>query len=142
MQIEEFKERSLDDIIDSVAKQERTDDYIGKFFIPNYTPMMLRDYETRGLVDIIRGYNVSGVMNDELDEYLKTLKTNDYLTTLYWKTVSQWKKDVEYGRCEICGKETTISTHHKTWKHKGHELQYLDELYCCCNDCFKKIYAK
>lgn len=62
-------------------------------------------------------------------------KYNDYLKTDYWKAVSDAvKKRADY-RCQVCNSQHDLQAHHRTYDHRGRELEYLNDLTCLCRRC-------
>ena len=53
---------------------------------------------------------------------------NDYLQTDYWKAVAvEVKKRAGY-RCQVCNSQLDLCAHHRTYDHRGKELEHLDDL--------------
>ena len=59
----------------------------------------------------------------------------DYLKTDYWKAVSDAvKKRADY-RCQLCNSQHDLCAHHRTYDHRGQELDHLSDLTCLCRRC-------
>ena len=65
----------------------------------------------------------------------------DFLNTPYWKAISAYLK-IKRGKCEKCGSETELHTHHKTYEHHGTEIFNLNDLICLCKECHRKFHNK
>lgn len=60
---------------------------------------------------------------------------SDYLQTDYWKAVSDAvKKKADY-RCQVCNSPHDLQAHHRSYAHRGHELDHLDDVTCLCRRC-------
>jgi hypothetical protein len=62
-------------------------------------------------------------------------KYNDYLKTDYWKAVSDAVKKRDGYRCRICNSQHDLSAHHRTYDHRGREMDFLDDLTTLCRRC-------
>lgn len=69
-------------------------------------------------------------------------KYNAYLKTDYWKRVSEAvKKRAEY-RCQLCNSQHDLCAHHRTYDHRGNELNYLNDLVCLCRRCHEIFHGR
>ena len=59
----------------------------------------------------------------------------DYLQTPYWKEVSRAVKKRYSWRCGLCNSPLDLCAHHRTYEHRGKELDHLDDLICLCKRC-------
>ena len=67
---------------------------------------------------------------------------NDYLQTDYWKAVAvEVKKRAGY-RCQVCNSQLDLCAHHRTYDHRGKELEHLDDLICLCRRCHETFHGK
>lgn len=64
-------------------------------------------------------------------------KYDEYLKTDYWKAVSDAIKRRAGYRCQLCNSQHDLCAHHRTYDHRGRELDYLDDLVCLCRRCHK-----
>lgn len=62
-------------------------------------------------------------------------KYDAYLKTDYWKAVTNAVKKRAGYRCQVCNSQHDLQAHHRTYEHRGHELDYLDDLICLCRRC-------
>ena len=66
----------------------------------------------------------------------------DYLKTDYWKAVSDAvKKRADY-RCQLCNSQHDLCAHHRTYEHRGRELEHLSDLTCLCRRCHEIFHGK
>jgi len=65
----------------------------------------------------------------------------DYLQTPYWKEVSRAVKKRFDWRCGVCNSPLDLSAHHRTYEHRGKELDHLDDLICLCKRCHRIFHA-
>jgi len=64
-----------------------------------------------------------------------------YLATPYWRKVSRAVKKRAGFRCQLCNSPLDLQAHHRTYEHKGDELNHLDDLICLCKKCHKNFHA-
>lgn len=62
-------------------------------------------------------------------------KYADYLKTDYWKAVVQAVKQRAGYRCQLCNSQHDLQAHHRSYDHRGNELDHLDDLTCLCRRC-------
>lgn len=67
---------------------------------------------------------------------------NDYLKTEYWQTVSKAVKARAGWRCQLCNSQHDLCAHHRTYDHRGSELDHLDDLTCLCRRCHEIFHGK
>lgn len=65
----------------------------------------------------------------------------DYLQTSYWKNVSLAVKRRFGWKCGICNSPLDLCAHHRTYEHRGNELEHLDDLICLCKKCHQIFHA-
>jgi len=65
----------------------------------------------------------------------------DYLQTPYWKEVSRAVKKRFGWRCGVCNSPLDLCAHHRTYEHRGKELDHLDDLICLCKKCHRIFHA-
>lgn len=72
---------------------------------------------------------------------LKNLDYNCYLTTIYWKTVKNYKLFESGYSCAKCGGQNNdLHVHHKTYQFRGKELYHTKTLEVLCNKCHAEIH--
>lgn len=69
-------------------------------------------------------------------------KYDDYLKTEYWKSVSDAVKKRAGYRCQLCNSQHDLCAHHRTYDHRGDELNYLGDLTCLCRRCHEIFHGK
>lgn len=69
-------------------------------------------------------------------------KYDAYLKTDYWKAVSDSVKRRAGYRCQVCNSQHDLQAHHRTYDHKGSELEHLDDLVCMCRRCHAVFHGK
>lgn len=62
-----------------------------------------------------------------------------FLDSAYWKIVKRIMRR-RFRECQICGCKQGLEVHHKSYKHHGLELQYLDDLMVVCRGCHQNIH--
>lgn len=70
------------------------------------------------------------------------MKYDDYLKTDYWQQVSRKVKERGGYRCQICNSPHDLQAHHRTYEHRGNELNHLDDLICLCRRCHAIFHGK
>lgn len=78
---------------------------------------------------------------EEIATKIKLMSYQEFLQTPYWKAISAYKK-IETRKCELCGSDFDLHTHHKTYKHHGYELLNLNELQVVCGICHNKMHKE
>ncbi len=111
---------TFDDIKDSINYvDQNTLIFISKdnngFFLEDVCPRYEGDFES---VDF-----------DEYKKYIKTKK---------WKTIAKEVKERANNKCEICGSERKLVTHHHNYVNVYNETH--DDLLCVCNRCHETIH--
>jgi hypothetical protein len=59
----------------------------------------------------------------------------EHLASEYWQTVSTAVKKRGGYRCQVCNSQHDLQAHHRTYEHRGSEMEYLDDLICLCRRC-------
>lgn len=96
---------------------------------------------------------INAVMNDNTGcidiEMLKikiiNMQYKDFLNTVYWKAIRQYKLNKANHKCTICNSTKKLNVHHKTYDRHGleHIPQVADEdLIVLCGDCHAKFHDK
>lgn len=67
---------------------------------------------------------------------------DDYLKTDYWKAVAHEVKKRAGWRCQLCNSQHDLMTHHRTYDHRGKEMEHLDDLTCLCRRCHEIFHGK
>lgn len=72
---------------------------------------------------------------------LKEMEYKKYLTTDYWKMVSEQAKHNANYKCQLCGKTNCqLNVHHNTYEHKGEEFLHMEDLICLCKECHESFH--
>ena len=58
-----------------------------------------------------------------------------YLSSPYWASVSEAVKRRANFRCQLCNSAQDLQAHHRTYEHKGREMEFLEDLTCLCCHC-------
>lgn len=66
----------------------------------------------------------------------------DYLNTDYWKAVSDAVKARANYRCSVCNRPDNLAAHHRSYKHRGNELEHLEDLICLCTPCHTLFHVR
>jgi hypothetical protein len=66
----------------------------------------------------------------------------EYLTSDYWKAVSEAVRAKAGYRCQICNSPHDLQAHHRSYAHRGRELDHLDDLTCLCRRCHEIFHGK
>ena len=84
--------------------------------------------------------SINYIGRDIVKEYANSLDYRDYLKTPYWKLVSALVKRKANYKCQLCGSEYDLNVHHRSYKHRGEEIFYLEDLIVLCYDCHQKFH--
>ena len=79
-----------------------------------------------------RSYVIDELYKRIPDEYKKYIKTKK------WKTISKEVKERANNKCEICGSEKKLVTHHHNYINVYNETH--NDLLCICNRCHETIH--
>lgn len=80
------------------------------------------------------------VDSDMVADHIKGMKYQDFLNTLYWKTIAE-KKKYRDKKCAVCNSTQNLNVHHRTYEHHGYELRYMwKDLVCLCHECHEKYH--
>lgn len=120
----------------SITK-EKTDYFIDNYLNPEKVwPDGMRTYEK---INSLKGWYFDKV---RIRSHILSMKYDDFLLTPYWKAIAeQVKKRADY-KCQICGKNTLLNVHHRTYDNHGMELYYQEDLICLCKDCHEIFHDK
>lgn len=69
-------------------------------------------------------------------------KYHDYLKTDYWKAVAGAVKAKAKFKCQVCNSPHDLDAHHRTYEHRGNELNHLEDLICLCRRCHGIFHGK
>lgn len=67
---------------------------------------------------------------------------DEYLKTDYWKAVAQEVKKRAGWRCQLCNSQHDLMAHHRTYEHRGNEMEHLSDLTCLCRRCHEIFHGK
>jgi len=65
----------------------------------------------------------------------RQIEYQQYLTTDYWKQVSERVKEKAGFRCQVCNSSKQLEAHHRTYEHLRQEMEFLGDLVCLCRRC-------
>lgn len=65
-----------------------------------------------------------------------------YLSSDYWKEVSESVKQRAGYRCQVCNSPHDLQAHHRSYAHRGREKEHLDDLTCLCRRCHDIFHGK
>ena len=69
-------------------------------------------------------------------------KYYQYLDSDYWKEVSYQVKKRAGFKCQVCNSQLDLVAHHRTYEHRGAELNHLDDIVCLCQRCHALFHGK
>lgn len=108
------------------------------YYAEEYPYLRYRDIVWVKMADMKRNHN-----DDEISEFVKSLKYDEFLKTIYWKNI---KEDKTYfsDKCELCGSKEKLHVHHRNYDNHGleHKREVQDnDLMVVCETCHKKIHG-
>jgi hypothetical protein len=68
------------------------------------------------------------------------LEYQEYLQTPYWKKASDEVKRRAGYRCQVCNSDKALETHHRSYEHRGNEMEHLEDLICLCHECHDRFH--
>jgi len=63
------------------------------------------------------------------------IQYSEYLNGDYWQKVSEAVKARAGWRCQVCNSDNSLCAHHRTYEHRGCEMDHLSDLICLCKSC-------
>ena len=83
------------------------------------------------------------VDEDKVAEFIKAMSYENFLQTMYWKSVSYIVKENSGHRCQLCSGSDNLAVHHNTYKNHGYEhreqcIKY--DLTTLCETCHSKFH--
>jgi hypothetical protein len=75
---------------------------------------------------------------NDIVEHIKKMDYKSFLQTPYWKTVSFKRKVQSDFKCQLCGSNKNLETHHPTYDIKGEEISNMSKLTVLCHVCHEK----
>ena len=84
----------------------------------------------------------SSVLKDVIAKHIKEMDYYDFLQTPYWKAISEKVKQRAGWKCQLCGSNYNLNTHHRDYSIHGYELDNMKSLICLCEDCHSKFHDK
>lgn len=64
-----------------------------------------------------------------------TERYEDYRQTDYWKRVADATKAKAGYRCQVCNSPHDLAAHHRTYEHRGREIEHIEDMTCLCRRC-------
>lgn len=120
-------------------KDVTIEEYVAKYLDPNlsFNPEVTLAERVRIIIDPLF------LEDDLIAETVNSLTYEEFLTTPYWNTITDYKKEQANFKCKQCGSNKHTCTHHKTYAHHGYEhtLEVINQdLVVLCDACHKKIH--
>lgn len=143
--IQKEKERDMMLLQESQRQQEKNKNaemYIENYLIPNKT--WDKDLAPKERTHLIIGLK-SNTNYDIIANHIKSMSYKDFLDTLYWATISEYKKFKSNYKCALCGSNKNLATHHSSYDRHGHEHEYSvieEDLIVLCQNCHSKFHDK
>lgn len=117
-------------------RKEGTNEFISNYLDPNKSWK-----ESVTLKDRFNEIYSAFVDWGTIEEYIKNMSYKDFLQTPYWKAVAGKAKQVQHYKCQLCGINKNLVTHHRTYEHHGLEHLYLKtDLITLCSSCHEKFH--
>lgn len=68
-------------------------------------------------------------------EHLKVCEYKDFLKSDYWKLIQRLILDRDKHTCQHCKAKSKLQVHHKTYRHRGDEIWFREDLITLCKKC-------
>ncbi|MDR2597257.1 MAG: hypothetical protein LBC76_08065 [Treponema sp.] len=120
------------------AEIEEFRDYVHRFLNPNYKKdgvEFIKNLKFR--LELLQDGH-----SNNIAEYIKAMEYKEFLKTLYWQTISEYKKNEADNKCQLCNKGGVLHTHHRTYSIHGYEVLYPEDLIVLCEKCHSKFHGK
>lgn len=135
----EEKDKEKQKAINEVDNEKVAEQYISYYLNPNNawkkeTSQHERETCIEKACYLILGYKVR--------EHILQMEYGDFLNTPYWKAIAGKIRRKAGYRCQICGKQKTLSVHHRSYENHGLEHTYAGQrdLIAICQDCHEKFH--
>jgi hypothetical protein len=69
-------------------------------------------------------------------------KYRQFLNSENWKKAAELCKKRDGYRCRVCNGTERLSAHHRTYEHKGDELNHLGDLTTLCAECHTAFHQR
>ncbi len=73
---------------------------------------------------------------------LSKMPYDEFLKTNYWGIISEQRKNAARRKCDQCGSFYQLNVHHKTYKHRGYEIEHFGDLVVLCRSCHGARHGK
>jgi hypothetical protein len=80
-------------------------------------------------------FAVKGALNLNMQNEESKLRYQAYLLSDYWQKVSEAVKAKAGYKCQICNSPHDLQAHHRSYEHRGRELEFIEDLTCLCRRC-------
>ncbi len=98
-----------------------------------------KDVKSYNKIKYLQPYYNDGVDFEMIKGYIISLSYQDFMNTLFWKTISAHVKYKAIFKCQLCKAKDGLRTHHNSYERHGEEqLYWKEDLICICNDCHRK----
>lgn len=88
-----------------------------------------------------RKYKVEKAKKEVIsNDNLAYMDYKEYLKTPHWLKLKKQIRKRAKNKCEKCGSNKELHTHHLTYERRGHEL--LSDLICVCKKCHEEIHGR
>lgn len=125
-------ERKLIGLVVECPREGQSDDSI-RFTLERalgYRKLMLKMGTPKELYNLLLDYCAPS----EFTGY-KQMDYKDFLGTIYWNVVREYKIFKAGYKCEECSSTEKLDVHHKTYQFRGRELYHLECLEVLCRNC-------
>lgn len=73
--------------------------------------------------------------NFDLLSDLSLMDYRNFLKTPYWFVISQYVRYKDEHKCRLCDAKGYLNVHHKTYEHRGFEVNHTEDLITLCGSC-------
>ncbi len=109
-----------------------TDQFIAKYCMP--THQQATNEETRAIL------LATDLNENQLQAHLQALFYQDFLQTIYWKSIVFRRKYMDDFVCTKCGTKNNLEVHHLTYDHHGDERHHFEDLITLCHNCHENVH--
>ena len=131
------EERKKTEEYDNIKRAENTEEYIRLYLDPsNSWKAGMKTYQK------IESLKYVYIDIEKVKNHILSMPYKSFLLTPYWKAIAEQVKRRAENKCQICGKNTLLNVHHRTYENHGMELYYQKDLICLCKDCHEVYHDK
>lgn len=85
-------------------------------------------------------WHMHKIINPADHKYLASMPYRDFLKTKYWRIVRNYVLYRQGEKCQLCSETQNLNVHHRTYEHRGYEVNHLKDLIVLCRCCHQTFH--